>query len=446
MVDEGISLRQMFDMIGRFSNDQSGNVAIIVAVCFVPLLVLAGGATDIARHESYRVQLQDGVDRAVLAAASLTQTQPVEKTVNAYLSSLPFIADVDVQFQTTNSTNVRQVTVVATYTMETAFLPLIGIETIDVTSRATAIEKRQNIEISLVLDISGSMRYGSPTRISLLKPAAKQFIDTILNEQSAAYTSVSIVPYAGSVNPGAMAFDGLKVPRRHNYSSCVEFIASDYSGGMVQFDQRSQVPHFTNAHQGVNYPGLGWPWCPLEDTAISYISNNPNYLKSRIDALKMYDGTGTAIAIKWGMLLLEPAARPMVAVAAANNMVPAQFANRPAAFDDPNTIKFIVLMTDGDITEQRRPKHYDYPRAKEQDNNTSQNRNSARDSMYAVCNRAKANGVIVFTIGFQVSGQGRSEMQNCASSISHFYDVSGINIDAAFQSIATAIQKIRLTE
>ena len=53
--------------------DQNGNVTIIVAFMIIPMLVLAGGATDIARYEMHRVQLQDGVDRAVLAAAALTQ-------------------------------------------------------------------------------------------------------------------------------------------------------------------------------------------------------------------------------------------------------------------------------------------------------------------------------------------------------------------------------------
>ena len=68
--------------------------------------------------------------------------------------------------------------------------------------------------------------------------------------------------------------------------------------------------------------------------------------------------------------------------------------------------------------------------------------------MYAVCNRAKNNGVTVFTIGFDVSNNAaaKTQMSNCASSPSHFYDVSGLDINTAFQSIATAIQKIRLTQ
>lgn len=416
----------------------------------LPMLVVAGGATDIARHEAYRVQLQDGVDRAVLAAASLTQTQPIEKTVRDYLKTVPFMDAVTLDIDHSTTINAREVSVTATYDMATAFLPLIGIETIGVSATATAMERRSNIEISLMLDMSGSMRFrepaSAPTRISLLRPAAKSFIDALLTPETAAYTSVSIVPYAGSVNPGKMAFDGMGIPRQHNYSSCVEFALNDYGVGLIPFNQRSQVAHFTQNHQGVNEPGLEWSWCPYEETAITYLSNNATALKAKIDSMKMHDGTGTAIAMNWGMMLLEPAARPLIAQAAGAGMIPAQFANRPANFDDANTLKVIVLMTDGEISPQFRPHAYAYPRSPAVSNYEAQNRTSARDKMYAVCDRAKANKVVVFTIGFQLTNDGKTEMRTCASSPSHFYDVSGLDIASAFQSIATSIQKIRLTQ
>lgn len=448
-------MRFLPESIRGFFADRSGNVAIICAFAFLPMLVIAGGATDIARHEAYRVQLQDGVDRAVLAAASLTQTRPTEETVRGYLSTLSFIDDVTLQFNQTTSTNQRQVSVLATYEMATGFLPLIGIDSITVSATATAVERRKNIEISLILDISGSMREGgNPNRLARMKPAASGFIDAILTPTTASYTSVSLVPYAGSVNPGAIVMDAMGVPRQHGYSSCVEFVNSDYSIGLVPFNQRTQVPHFTFSHQGVSYPGLEWSWCPLEATSITYLSNSASSLKTKINDLKMHDGTGTAIAMKWGMMLLEPAAQPMVAQAAATGFVPAAFANRPAAFTDTNTLKFIVLMTDGNVSDQYRPKQYAYPRACNANStgttgcsNVAQSSSDAVTRMYAVCDRAKANGVTVFTIGFDLGAGGRTQMRNCASSASHYYDVSatGIDIATAFQSIASAIQKIKLT-
>lgn len=439
-------------IVGHFARDEGGNIAIIVAFLLMPMLLLAGGATDIARYEAHRAQLQDGVDRAVLAAASLSQTVPVEQTVGDYLKSLSFIDRVDLDYDYALSLNVRSVRVQAGYPMPTGFLQLIGIDTLRIQVSAVAEERRSNLEISLMLDMSGSMRYsvpaGSPTRLSLLRPAAKEFIDAILTPESAATTTISIVPYAGSVNPGATAFGILGVPRQHNHSSCIEFQAADYTNPNIAFTARAQLAHFTQNHTNQNDPVLGWSWCPQEVSAITYLSNNAIALKNRIDTLKMFDGTGTAIGTNWGLLLLDPVQRPFIAQMAGAGVVNNAFANRPADFNDPNTLKIIVLMTDGEISQQFRPHQYLYPRNPEGSagNTQSESRNNARDRLYQVCDRAKANGVIVFTIGFQIEGTAPTEMRNCASSPSHFYDVQGLDIAGAFRSIATAIQKVKLTQ
>ncbi|ODT65504.1 MAG: hypothetical protein ABS75_31130 [Pelagibacterium sp. SCN 63-23] len=434
----------------HFARDEGGNIAIIVAFLLMPMLLLAGGATDIARYEAHRAQLQDGIDRAVLAAASLSQSVPVEKTVADYLKSLGFIDNVKLDYDYTLGLNARSIKVTAGYEMPTGFLPLIGINSLSIVVAAQAQEKRSNIEISMILDISGSMREGSPQKLSLLRPAAKQFIDTVLTVQSRPTTSISIVPYAGSVSVGPMVFGGLGVPRKHDHSSCMEFATSDYAAnvGLVPFNQRTQVPHFTQNHQGVNYPGLDWGYCPSDVTAISYMSNDPVALRNKIDTMRMADGTGTAIGMKWGLMLLEPAAQPYVAQASGAGMIPMAFASRPAPFNDPNTVKVIVLMTDGAISEQKRPKQYAYPRSPEGGggNDTWYSATVADTHLQSVCQRAKDNGVIVFTIAFQVNPTGRSQMQKCASSLSHYYDVSGLDIAGAFNSIATAIQKVKLTQ
>ncbi|HUS53296.1 MAG TPA: hypothetical protein VMY41_04725 [Thermohalobaculum sp.] len=60
----------------------------------------------------------------------------------------------------------------------------------------------------------------------------------------------------------------------------------------------------------------------------------------------------------------------------------------------------------------------------------------------------KQNGVVVFAIGFDV-GVGTpayNSMRSCASSVSHFYDVDGLDLASAFQQIATTISKLKLVE
>lgn len=440
------------NQLRRLLWDQQGNVAVISALMLLPMLVLAGGATDIARYEAHRAQLQDGVDRAVLAAASLTQQHSIETTANEYLKSVSFIDDVSLDFDYDIALNARAVTITATYTMATAFLPLIGIDSMPIVAVASAAERRPNLEISLMLDMSGSMLESSPTRISLLRPAAKQFIDKMITPDTAPYTSISIVPYAGSVNPGSVAFGILGTTRRHNYSSCIEFEHKnnnmDYGTGMVPFNLRAQVPHFTENHVGRASATLQWAYCPNEATSITYLSNNAAVLKARIDSIQLHDGTGTGVATNWGFLLLDPSAQPFIARMAAAGQLPMHFSDRPASFDDPETLKVIVLMTDGNISAQRRPKAnlYDFPRNPEggTSNVDYQGGSSASTSLRRVCQIAKEEGVIVFTIGFYTNNN--PDLLACASSVNHFYNVTGTGISLAFLSIANSIHNLKLTQ
>jgi hypothetical protein len=72
---------------------------------------------------------------------------------------------------------------------------------------------------------------------------------------------------------------------------------------------------------------------------------------------------------------------------------------------------------------------------------------STKDTrLQAICQAAKDAGVIVFAIGFEVTDASAGELTDCTTSINHFYRVNGLEITTAFQSIANAIGKLRLTQ
>ncbi|HHX89411.1 MAG TPA: hypothetical protein GX700_06470, partial [Paracoccus sp.] len=68
-----------------FARRGDGSLSIFSLFLFVGLLLIAGVGIDIMRYEQERVRLQGAVDRAVLAAASLRQTQDVETVILDYL-------------------------------------------------------------------------------------------------------------------------------------------------------------------------------------------------------------------------------------------------------------------------------------------------------------------------------------------------------------------------
>lgn len=428
-----------------FFRDNRGNVAIIFALTIPIPIVLCGGALDIARHELLRLKLQDAVDRGVLAAASLTQSQDFDKTVSEYVKALEFGEDVELKKTADVSMNARKVSVEAQYRMSTHFLPLIGIEQLTVSAVAEAREAKRNIELSLMLDMSGSM--ATNDRIGKLKKAAKSFIDQVLNSETKEHTTISIVPYAGQVNIGSKVFDRLGggSVRKHNYSSCFSLTANDHKGSAPDFSTRSQVLHYTQWNYGKN--NMNWWWCPEESTSITYHSNDASALKKRIDSMVMHDGTGTHNAMQWGFWLLDPTSKKITDAAVKSGVMSESFKDRPAAFDDGETAKYIVLMTDGAISEQYSPKDPNRdPFKLPPTNNRDYTSGEAVKRFDAACQQAKTKGIIVFTIGFEVDSTAEKQMTACASSPAHFYKVSGLAIEDAFKSISTTLNKLRLTQ
>lgn len=427
-----------------FRRNADGNVGIVFAFLLLPIVALGGAGVDLARHEAMRIELQDGLDRGVLAAASLTQTKDAENTIREYIKDLANADSVALTFTRQASVNSRIISASASYSFETAFIKLIGVDTLTVNAASTAQEAKQNIEMSLMLDMSGSMiakSANSKTRLENLKIAASSFIDQVLTEASKDYTTISIVPYAGHVNVGAAVFDKLGGKRVHTDSSCFDIPATSYGADSIDFKTYPQLAKFTRWNAGKTDP-LPW-WCPMEHTSIAYLSNDATALKKVIADIRMHDGTGSQNAMQWGYMLLNPAAKPVVEAAISAGKMDTKFKSRPSAFTDGETMKIIVLMTDGLITEQFRPKD-----GKELASDSDKIYDTSKSAQYlsTICTNAKSKGITVFTIGFEIADKDSTQMKSCASSAGHYYSASGAGISDAFKSISTSIQKLRLTQ
>lgn len=487
----------------RFRQEEDGALLLFGLFMLFLMLVVGGFAIDVMRYERERTHLQATADRAALAAAALSQTDNPNAVVLDYFTKAG-IEDLYRAPQVEQGLNFRTVRVNTESVMPTMFMRAVGVNDLRAPAVSAANETVPNVEVSLVLDISGSMRFtdsGGMMQIARLRPAANRFINRLLAGDRAQTTTISIIPYAGAVNPGRAVFDLLggqvatvSFPsvvdgvmqtitqrRDHPDSHCLEIESSDFSSSTIpELGSFDQVPHFMK--WAIHAPTMDWGWCPLEgnvalgeaSSAIQYFSSNASYLTSFIDRMRLHDGTGTHYGMLWGLWLLDPANNWLVEELNELGLVHDDFADRPAAYDDDETVKAIVLMTDGNITEQVRPRYPDrtlaplnatlpadvqlhHTRELDRQNNGSQcngagcsvqqsNAGTNRNRFYAACNMAKANGIVIYTIAFNTNANGRTEMQNCATSISHYFDVRGADLDNAFQAIAGSIQQLRLVE
>ena len=185
----------------RWSSDRRGNVAIIMALCAGVLVTAVGGALDYSRSATVSSELQSALDSGTLAAASLTQDRSPESVVRAYVEAAlddhpQLLASLQLEVQADISLNSRIVNATASVSMPTTMLGLIGINSLTLEHASEAIEQVRDVEISLVLDVSGSM---GGSKINALQDAAIEFVEIVLAADAAERTSISVIPYNGGV-------------------------------------------------------------------------------------------------------------------------------------------------------------------------------------------------------------------------------------------------------
>lgn len=233
--------------------------------------------------------------------------------------------------------------------------------------------------------------------------------------------------------------------------SCVEIDSFEFGNSALPLSDE-YVPIFH--HWDIDTAVMDWGWCPGEQTAIQYYSSDPDQLMQFIDDIRLHDGTGAQFGMKYALALLDPTTRDAVSHLIDAGVIESRFEGRPIAWDDPETEKYIVLMTDGQVTDQFRPSDPDAPINAEvellqQDAGAyyvRTGRSSNLDHLYQQCDLAREMGVTVFTIAFETTAQAAEEMRLCASSDSHFFHVHGDEIIDAFDSIARQINNLRLIQ
>jgi len=143
--------------------DRSGNVAIMFALCLVPLLLAVGVAVDIGNVMSTKTRMQDALDAAALAALAETTPSHLREQVaqTTFLSSLPEnLRDLSPQFSIsiTELGNNKSATASFTVDMPLAFAGILGMETMDVSGQTSSgIAIGGAMDIHLWLDSSASM-------------------------------------------------------------------------------------------------------------------------------------------------------------------------------------------------------------------------------------------------------------------------------------------------
>ena len=201
----------------RLGRDRRGNVAVIFALCLPALVMVVLGGMDVQRITTVRSNLQDALDAATLAAARSPYVEAEDlkgvglEVLKANLRGYPGVTvdDDAIQFELVDgevvvaNANVEVRTLVANI-----FLPPYGKildDTLAVGVSAEVNRSTKDVEVALVLDVTGSM---SGSRLRDLKTAAGDLVDIVVQDpsrQAVTRTRVALVPYSMGVNAGDYA-------------------------------------------------------------------------------------------------------------------------------------------------------------------------------------------------------------------------------------------------
>ena len=385
----------------------------IFGLTAIPLTVMIGGAVDFMRFNRHKTELLAAMDSAALAVAQqpeLSDTESKEFVTN-YINAMVtsgserlFTVDDFIVTKTASG-----IVVDSQAEMETAFLPLIGIESMPL-NFSTEVEASTNyIELALALDNTGSMR--SNGKIGALREAATSLVDIMYESATAdSRVKIGLVPFVTTVNikdtntTGSFTMDWIDTAgdAQHNGENFVSYpsypVATDHASlfaasgvqwkGCVEaraepFDTQIDPPstgdpdtmfvQFFNPDMDKNQqdyendykyePWGGWGNPPhiiqtaaqlyYTETVNSYdhyrygygpnrgcpralvdLTNDTDMLYAEINAMQGWSGGGTNIAMGtfWAWNLLDPA-------------VPFS-TGRP--FEDKETVKAMVILTDGE--------------------------------------------------------------------------------------------------
>ena len=303
--------------------DVRGNASIAFAFCAVAVTGGVGIAIDTSVAYNVKSQLGAAVDAAALAGArnfaSPTRDADIQRFFDANFQS-GYMGSVAEPLQIVPDDESRTITVTARVNIPTFFMGVLGTDSTDVAATAEATLSSRDVEVAMVLDVTGSMR--NFNRIVDLKAAAIELVDIVVQDlQDPFYSKVALVPYASGVNVGSYADQvrGAITPGTCTYPdapNCDSFEFTNDEGDSRTYDVSTCVtersgPHLSTdaapslAPLGTHYPPDG-TYNPCPTAEIMPLTSNKTALTNAINALTHGGSTAGQIGTAWGWYMVSP--------------------------------------------------------------------------------------------------------------------------------------------
>jgi Flp pilus assembly protein TadG len=396
-------MTRLRELAKRFRRDSGGQAAIIFGLASIPLVVMLGMAVDYSNLVSNKKHLQATLDAAALASAAayansnadyagVAQTYFNTNAPSALKASPP-VVQVSVDPQTLK----LRATVDATF--HNTIMSIVGQGTSNVDASTTVslpvFSDYHKGEIALVLDYSDSMtdRIDGVKKYVSMRDEATKLINSLSQDGANSDVKFAVVPFSGEVY--------LTMPKNYwygksgsgDYTSCTRDRKYPYNtedstpeSGTSRSAKATRFGQETKRND------------PYDIRCSAYESRN---LKVRnlttdhagtvaaITAMEPYMYTHIALGMEIGYHVLSPNA-PF---------------SEGVAYNTENTLKAVVLLTDGAQTTY----------AWGEDDDLS--RRNGEENLETLCTNMKNDGIRILTVAYDLDDEdSTTRLRNCASS------------------------------
>lgn len=438
--------------IEKFAGDTRGDVAILFGLMALVLFAMIGLAVDYGRFVNARSQTIAATDAAVLAGARALQTNGGDQAAALKVAQSYYAQATKNRLTLSNDTinfaiadNATAMVTTGNAIITTPFMGLAGTKSLSILRKdgsdyskavlAVGGNAELNLEISMMLDITGSMK---GQKLTDMKAAASDLINIVVWTDQSKFTSkVAIVPFAYDVRLPAAAFKKATGTTTTTYPCVVERTGTEKYTDAAPASGKYVMVH--NSSSTKNGKTTYSPTCDVASSAeVLPLTSSKTTLLSKVDGLATAGSTAGHIGTAWAWYMLAPNWSSLWTATSST----------PAAYNTDNLRKIAVLMTDGEYNTQ-------YTSNGVPDSSSSLTKcpnaaNGVCSSAQAVsqCTAMKAKGIEVYTVGFQLDNQTAIDtLSSCATDSSHFYNsTTGDALKAAFRDIALKISTLYLSQ
>ncbi len=470
-----LKMQQRRPLFSSFLQAREGAVLPIVGFAVMALFGSTGIAIDMSRAQIVQTRLSNALDAAGLAAGSVANSGDIQATADKYFAAnfpAGYMGSTIGAVTITPNADNSVLTLDVSGTVDTTIMQLFGVETVAVSAHSEVTRASRGLEIVMVLDNTGSM---SGTPLTELKSAATTMVNILYGDNETTDNLwIGLVPFSQAVNIGTSRASWTSNPSMPSpgwgttsWGGCVD--ARQASNRDVTDDPPSVAlfqKYYWACHSSNN------PWygnnsgkndCDTTGGGFGYnnpisVSRGPNKscpqavtamtkykttILNGITSMQARGNTHIVLGAAWGWRMLSPRWRGLWGGEMDTD-------NLPLDYNTPLMDKVLLIMTDGEntIDNSNRGAYGYLSNGYLGTTNQTNAVNQLNTRLTTVCNSAKNNDIIVYTIAFGGPGTTvENLLRNCASKPEYYFDSeNGEELQSAFQQIGDSLANLRLSK